>query len=153
MPRGKYLSFEEAFSAIKGLPQAALEAFTALSSAQGNLEKLLYDPPYKHQSDAIRRVPTETFIPIKGEFAWRPHAAPGTKRDAEVFAGIDLDKFNGAESEEERALLTKPLLQHRGAQDSGNLEADPTKDFAALDFDGKIGNLQHGVTASRRWSP
>ena len=45
----------EAFSAIKGLPQSALEAFTALSSAQGTLEKLLYDPPYKHQSDAIRR--------------------------------------------------------------------------------------------------
>src|SRR5437870_1728208 len=45
----------EAFSAIKGLPQAALDAFLALSSAQGDLEKLLYDPPYKHQFDAIRR--------------------------------------------------------------------------------------------------
>ena len=32
----------EAFSAINGLPEAALEAFMALSSAQGPLEKLLY---------------------------------------------------------------------------------------------------------------
>src|ERR1700735_554130 len=45
----------ESFSAIKGLPQAALDAYLALSSAQGGFEKLLYDPPYKHQSDSIRR--------------------------------------------------------------------------------------------------
>ena len=46
------LSFEK----IKGLPPAALEVFTALSSAQGDLERLLYNPPYQHQSDSIRHV-------------------------------------------------------------------------------------------------
>ena len=35
-------------------------------------------------------VPAETFIPIQGDFAWRPHAAQGTKHDAEMLAGIDL---------------------------------------------------------------
>jgi ATP-dependent helicase YprA (DUF1998 family) len=80
-----------------------------------------YAPDFGAQ---LSGVPPETFIPIKGDFAWRPHAAPGTKKDAEVLAGIDLDKFNSAESEEERAILVKPLLQHRGTQASGILEAD-----------------------------
>ena len=80
-----------------------------------------YAPDFGAQ---LSGVPAETFIPIKGEFAWRPHAAPGTKRDAEILAGIDLDEFNSAESEEERGLLVKPLLQHRGTHASGNLEAD-----------------------------
>src|ERR1041385_5392347 len=44
----------EAFANIPGLPTAALQAFTALANSQGEHERLLYDPPYKHQSDAIR---------------------------------------------------------------------------------------------------
>src|ERR1017187_7200560 len=44
----------ESFSAIKGLPSAALKVFAALPTAVDELPALLYDPPYKHQSDAIR---------------------------------------------------------------------------------------------------
>src|ERR1035441_11017756 len=44
----------ESFSAIKGLPPAALKAYSLLSTPSGELPALLYDPPYKHQSDAIR---------------------------------------------------------------------------------------------------
>ncbi len=42
------------FSEMAGLPAAALEAFTAVSQAQGGLPKLIYDPPYKHQSEAVQ---------------------------------------------------------------------------------------------------
>ncbi len=42
------------FSEMAGLPAAALEAFSAVSHAQGGLPKLIYDPPYKHQSEAVR---------------------------------------------------------------------------------------------------
>ncbi len=42
------------FSEMAGLPPAALEAFNAVSHAQGELPKLIYDPPYKHQSEAVR---------------------------------------------------------------------------------------------------
>ena len=39
---------------MKGLPLAALEAYLAVSKQDGSLPRLVYDPPYKHQSDAIR---------------------------------------------------------------------------------------------------
>ena len=42
------------FSEMAGLPPAALEAFGAVSQPQGDLPKLIYDPPYKHQSEAVR---------------------------------------------------------------------------------------------------
>ena len=45
----------ESFSDMTGLAPAALEAFTAVSESQGDLPKLIYDPPYMHQSEAIRR--------------------------------------------------------------------------------------------------
>jgi ATP-dependent helicase YprA (DUF1998 family) len=44
----------EGFAVMKGLPQAALEAYLAVSQAEGDLPRLVYDPPYKHQSDSIR---------------------------------------------------------------------------------------------------
>ncbi len=44
----------EHFSEMHGLPSAALQAFLAVSEAQGGLPRLIYDPPYKHQSDAVR---------------------------------------------------------------------------------------------------
>jgi len=44
----------ESFAAMKGLPPAALELFSKLAQAEGQLPRLLYDPPYKHQSDSIR---------------------------------------------------------------------------------------------------
>ena len=40
-----------------------------------------YAPQFGAQ---LAGVPPETFVPIKGDYAWRPHAAPGTKRDGEV---------------------------------------------------------------------
>jgi ATP-dependent helicase YprA (DUF1998 family) len=44
----------ERFAEMKGLPDAALEIYTTLSKASQGLLALIYDPPYKHQSQAIR---------------------------------------------------------------------------------------------------
>ena len=44
----------ESFVKMKGLPLASLEAYLAISKQDGNLPRLVYDPPYKHQSEAIR---------------------------------------------------------------------------------------------------
>ncbi len=41
------------FVDIEGLPAAALEVFSALVKKEGGLSKLLYDPPYRHQSEAL----------------------------------------------------------------------------------------------------
>src|SRR5487761_1392932 len=80
----------ETFSDIKGLPSAALKAYTVLTTPTDDLPALLYDPPYKHQSDAIRRClvdgknllvmtgtgsgKTEAFLlPILGKLAREAH--------------------------------------------------------------------------------
>lgn len=44
----------ERFASMKGLPNAALEVYATLSKANEGLPALIYDPPYKHQSEAIR---------------------------------------------------------------------------------------------------
>ena len=44
----------ERFSEMAGLAPAALEAFDTVSQSQGDLPKLIYDPPYMHQSEAVR---------------------------------------------------------------------------------------------------
>ena len=44
----------ERFEAMNGLPGAALEAYLSLSKAKGDLPAVLYNPPYEHQSKAIR---------------------------------------------------------------------------------------------------
>ena len=44
----------ESFNLMKGLPEAALEAYMSVSEPDGELPQLVYDPPYRHQSDAVR---------------------------------------------------------------------------------------------------
>ena len=44
----------ERFSDMTGLSSATLKAYLAVSNPQGDLSRLIYDPPYKHQSEAIR---------------------------------------------------------------------------------------------------
>lgn len=43
----------KSFNDMRGLPIAALEAFNAISYQQGDLPKLIYDPPFQHQFNAI----------------------------------------------------------------------------------------------------
>ena len=41
------------FSELTGLAPAALKAFNAVSQEQGDLPRLIHDPPYLHQSEAV----------------------------------------------------------------------------------------------------
>jgi ATP-dependent helicase YprA (DUF1998 family) len=100
--------------------------------ATASFKDQTYAPEFGAQ---LAGVPPETFVPIKGDYAWRPHAAAGTKRDAEVLAAIDLPTFHAAQTDEEREALIKPLLDHRQMQQGGGLEADlyhALVDFAPL---------------------
>ena len=65
----------------------------------------------------------DTFVPIEGEFAWRTHAAKGTKHDALAFASIDLAAFYNLESDEARAQMIGPLLHQLHAPETGGLES------------------------------
>lgn len=78
--------------------------------ATASFTKASYAPQFGAQ---LTGVPAETFVAIQGDYAWRPHAAPGTKRDAEVLADIDLAAFYDAESDEQRKALIQPFLDHR----------------------------------------
>ena len=101
----------ESFSAIKGLPPAALRAYSVLSIAEGALPALLYDPPYKHQSDAIRHTlvdgknllvmtgtgsgKTESFLlPILGKLAREAQANPSAFRDQTAVRALILYPMN-----------------------------------------------------------
>ena len=44
----------ETFAEMKGLPEAALAVYAALSKPKGELDRIFYDPPYKHQSESVR---------------------------------------------------------------------------------------------------
>ena len=81
------------FDEMEGLHEAALEAFKLLSNSNGDLPRLLYDPPYKHQSESIENTlihgknlvimtgtgsgKTESFLlPILGKLAREAKDAP-----------------------------------------------------------------------------
>ncbi|MEZ5758279.1 MAG: DEAD/DEAH box helicase [Emcibacteraceae bacterium] len=81
----KYHSGEK-FESISGLPEAALELLELLSIPDGDLPKLIYNPPYKHQAESLKKClidgnnlvimtgtgsgKTESFLlPILGKFA------------------------------------------------------------------------------------
>jgi len=85
----------DTFSTMAGLPQAAQELFARLSTPEGNLPRLIYDPPYRHQTDSIRHNlidgknlvimtgtgsgKTESFLlPILGKFAREAQTSPKT---------------------------------------------------------------------------
>lgn len=74
------------FSEVEGLPPAARKIFEKLSSVREDRPRLLFDPPYRHQGDAVRHAlidgrnlvimtgtgsgKTESFLlPILGKFA------------------------------------------------------------------------------------
>ena len=42
------------FSELSGLDPAALQAFNVVSQARGDLPRLIYDPPYMHQSESVK---------------------------------------------------------------------------------------------------
>ena len=101
----------EHFANMKGLAPAALEAFSAVSVSQGDLPKLVYDPPYLHQSEAIRGSlierrnlvimtgtgsgKTESFLlPILGRLAREASERPGAFADQPAMRALVLYPMN-----------------------------------------------------------
>src|ERR1017187_5592284 len=101
----------EHFAAIKGMPSAALKAYSALTTASGSLPALLYDPPYRHQAEAIRYTlvdqknllvmtgtgsgKTESFLlPILGKLAREAEQRPASFRDQRAVRALILYPMN-----------------------------------------------------------
>src|SRR4029077_16457872 len=92
-------------------PAAALKAYSVLSFPLGELPAILYDPPYKHQSDSIRLTlvqgknllvmtgtgsgKTESFLlPILGKLANEAHTNPSAFRDQAAMRALILYPMN-----------------------------------------------------------
>lgn len=101
----------KSFADMKGLPPAALEVFKALAAKEGDLPRLLYDPPYRHQSESIdgsliRRKnllvmtgtgsgKTESFLlPILGKLANEAHVSPRSFADQPAMRALILYPMN-----------------------------------------------------------
>src|ERR1700722_5702519 len=99
------------FSALPGLPKAALELFERLSRVEDDLPALLHNPPYKHQADAILHAlvnkknlvvmtgtgsgKTEAFLlPILGKLAREAHARADRYREQTAVRALILYPMN-----------------------------------------------------------
>ena len=101
----------EQLAKMKGLSTAALEAFLAVSKKEGELPQLVFDPPYSHQSDAIRGClidkknlvimtgtgsgKTEAFLlPILGKIAHEAKARPKSFNSLSAMRALVLYPMN-----------------------------------------------------------
>lgn len=101
----------EHFADMEGLPTAALEVYSALSKNGDGLKRLIYDPPYKHQAEAIRYSlidgrnllvmtgtgsgKTEAFLlPILGKLAHEAKENPSAFRDQPAVRALLLYPMN-----------------------------------------------------------
>lgn len=91
-------------------------------------------------------VPADTFVAITGDLDYRPHAAPGSKGEAEVLAALDLERFYSSE-ESERLLAIAPFLAHRGVKAGAGYERDL---FEALRDFGPLGRLVNATMGTAR---
>jgi ATP-dependent helicase YprA (DUF1998 family) len=120
----------ERFADMPGLPPAALQAFLALAKPDGSLPRLIYDPPYKHQSEAVRGSlidgrnliimtgtgsgKTESFLlPILGKLAREAKAHPHTFGQQAAMRSLILYPMNALVNDQLgrlRALFGDPRL-------------------------------------------
>lgn len=118
------------FGDMAGLPPAALAVYSALSKRDGDNARLLFDPPYCHQGDAIRHTlidgsnlvimtgtgsgKTESFLlPILGKFAREAAERPEAFRDQRGARALLLYPMNALVNDQLgrlRAIFGNPRL-------------------------------------------
>ena len=118
------------FSEMPGLDPSALEAFLAVSQERDGLRRLVYDPPYEHQSQAVRGSlvdglnlmimtgtgsgKTESFLlPILGKLAREASRRPDSFRGQPAMRALVLYPMNALVNDQLgrlRALFGDPRL-------------------------------------------
>ena len=125
----KYQSGDK-FSAMSGLPNAALELLERLSRPEKDLPRLVYDPPYMHQGDSLKHClingknlvimtgtgsgKTESFLlPILGKFAREAKAHPKVFAEQAAMRALIMYPMNALVNDQLgrlRAMLGDPRL-------------------------------------------
>ncbi|ADJ29891.1 DEAD/DEAH box helicase [Nitrosococcus watsonii] len=119
-----------AFASIDGLPSAAQKLFLRLSAPEGDLPRLIYDPPYKHQAESLQYSlidrknlvimtgtgsgKTESFLlPILGKFAMEAKTRPAVFTEQPAMRALVMYPMNALVNDQLgrlRALLGDPRL-------------------------------------------
>ena len=125
----KYQSGDH-FSAMSGLPNAALQLLKRLSTPEKDLPRLVYDPPYMHQGDSLKHClidgknlvimtgtgsgKTESFLlPILGKFAREAKAHPKVFAEQAAMRALIMYPMNALVNDQLgrlRAMLGDPRL-------------------------------------------
>ena len=92
-----------------GIPSSRLQVVCATASFNDHAQAPLFGAQLSGLSP-------DSFLPISGTLALRPHDAAGTDQDANVLADIDLRRHYEAATDKERLSAIKPLLDYRLAQ-------------------------------------
>jgi DEAD/DEAH box helicase len=120
----------EGLASMHGLHPAALEAYLTVSNPEGDLPRLVYDPPYKHQSESIRGSlidgrnlvvmtgtgsgKTESFLlPILGKLAREAQTRPASFGQEPAMRALILYPMNALVNDQLgrlRALFGDPRL-------------------------------------------
>ena len=91
-----------------GIPPSRLQVICATASFNDHAHAPLFGAQ-------ISGLSADSFLPISGTLALRPHDASGSDQDADVLADIDLLEYYTAATDEKRLSAIKPLLDHRHA--------------------------------------
>ena len=120
----------DTFASMLGLPGAAQLLFARLSAREGNLPRLIYDPPYSHQAESLRynlingknlvimtgtgSGKTESFLlPIVGKFAKEAQTRPVVFAEQPAMRALILYPMNALVNDQLgrlRSLLGDPRL-------------------------------------------
>ena len=120
----------DSFASMAGLPMAAQELFARLSAEEGDLPRLIYDPPYMHQAESLRHNliedknlvimtgtgsgKTESFLlPILGKFAKEAKTNPTVFSKQTAMRALIMYPMNALVNDQLgrlRALLGDPRL-------------------------------------------
>ena len=125
----KYLT-SEPFASMTDLPPAAQDLFARLSADEGDLQRLIYDPPYRHQAESLQynliegknlvimtgtgSGKTESFLlPILGKFANEAKTKPKIFAEQTAMRALIMYPMNALVNDQLgrlRALLGDPRL-------------------------------------------
>ena len=120
----------DTFASMPGLPAAAQALFARLSAREGDLPRLIYDPPYSHQAESLRHNliygknlvimtgtgsgKTESFLlPIVGKFAKEAQTRPAVFAEQPAMRALIMYPMNALVNDQLgrlRALLGDPRL-------------------------------------------
>ncbi len=118
------------FASMVGLPLAAKHLFERLSTSDGKLPRLIFDPPYRHQSESLRQCliddknlvimtgtgsgKTESFLlPILGKFAREAQSKPAAFAEQPAMRALIMYPMNALVNDQLgrlRALIGDPRL-------------------------------------------